>query len=80
MLAKGERGNCLEKQGVGEKEGGPIAERDIDELNDRSTSIGKSHSVLVGDCTGDEKRVEGKESMSGEDENMSMMVLGMAGR
>ena len=75
VLAKGDRGSGLEKHGVGEKEGDPLAERVIEELNDWSTSMGNSDSVLVGDVTGDEKRVEGKESRSGDEENMSMVMV-----
>lgn len=59
-----------------EGEGEPSSAHDIDmdELNDWSTSIGKSVSVLVGDGSGEGKREEGKLSMSGEEENMSMML------
>jgi len=64
------------KMGVGEKHGESGAERDIEELNDWSTSIGSSDSVPVGDGTGEEKRVEGKDSIRGDEENMSIMSIG----
>ena len=45
-------------------------------MKDWSTSIGSSFSVLVGDGAGEEKRVEGKDSISGDDENVSMIAAG----
>lgn len=44
----------------------------MDELNDWSTSIGRSPDSVVGDGFGDEYRVEGNESAMGEDEKLMM--------
>lgn len=46
------------------------SDRDMDELNDSSTSIGRSVSVFVGEGLGDEKHDEG-DSM-GEDEKLML--------
>ena len=58
---------------MGERDGEAPAERDMEVLNDWSTSIGSSESVPVGERNGDEDRVEGKDSMHGEEESESMM-------
>lgn len=42
----------------------------MDELKDWSTSIGRSVSVCVGDGTGEEKRVVGNDSESGDEEKL----------
>jgi hypothetical protein len=78
-LDNGEAGLSFPLLGVGEAnrfdEGESLPpDKDIDELNDRSTSIGKSTSVRVGERAGDEKRDEGKDSTRGDEENESMLM------
>lgn len=76
-IRSGEAGKGLFMFGDGE---GELPPNDIDELNDWSTSIGKSISVRVGEGAGEEKRVDGKDSTSGEEEKQSMLGDFVAGR
>jgi hypothetical protein len=69
----GEIGRGLEWNGVGDKAGD--SEIDMDELKDWSTSMGRSVSVRVGEGTGEEKRVEGKDSMRGDEENEKLILV-----
>lgn len=73
---------ALDGFGVGEKASGESSvscscscsfENDMDELKDWSTSMGKSVSVRVGEGTGEENRLEGKDSFRGEEEKASML-------
>lgn len=57
----------------------PAHEIDMDELNDWSTSSGKSVSVRVGEGAGEGNRDEGKDSIRGDEENMSMAQRSLNG-
>jgi hypothetical protein len=68
----GETVKDFKRLGVGDRPGD--SEMDMEELNDWSTSMGRSASVRVGDGNGEEKRVEGKDSMSGDEEKQKLIL------
>lgn len=67
---------CMLGDGAG---GESVTENDMDELNDWSTSAGKSTSVRVGDAAGEiageSNLPQGKDSVKGEDEKASIFAL-----
>ena len=77
-FSKGDMGTGLDMLGVGERVHGESSSNDNDELNDSSTSIGRSNSVCVGEGAWEGKRDDGQDSIRGEEENMSMLP-GVAG-
>lgn len=69
----GEMGRAaVVKAAKGETARGEWSASDMDELNDWSTSMGRSFSVLVGEGLGEGKRVEGNDPHIGEEDRTSI--------